>query len=349
MKSLSAVVEREGVVRLTSCDCPDPGPGQLLLKAAFSTLSPGTERALMAGNILPLPQRIGYSMAAHVVAVGDGVSGFGVGDAVVATAGHDQYQLVDQHGVTPVPADVDLEHAAFFNIAHTAMYAIRRSQLTLGEPALVMGQGLVGALTAQLARLAGAAPLIVVETNLRRLEIARANWADIAVNPLEQPGRLESEIDDLGLGGVPVVFEATGMRAPLDQAVAVVSERGRVMMMSTTRDAAAPDLTEALMMKGATLIGGYINSKPFSLQRRDMLIGRQWPPAVDPEPRRYHNTDFWTSDNDIRAVIELIRLGRLDIDALISHRFTTEQIPDAYRLVWNSDPSLLGGVIRWPD
>jgi threonine dehydrogenase-like Zn-dependent dehydrogenase len=73
----------------------------------------------------------------------------------------------------PLPDGVDLEQAAFFNLAHTALNAIRRSSLQLGEACMVMGLGLVGVLTAQLAQLAEAIPVIVTDVDATRLAVAR--------------------------------------------------------------------------------------------------------------------------------------------------------------------------------
>jgi threonine dehydrogenase-like Zn-dependent dehydrogenase len=101
------------------------------------------------------------------------------------------------------------------------------------------------------------------------------------------------------------------------------------------------------MMKGASLIGTYVNSKPFALRRSDLTIKGAWPPIMDDKLRRYVNSDMWTSDEDIRVFLNLIRYGTINIKPLISHRFTYEQIPEAYEMVWNQDPSLLGGVIKW--
>jgi len=319
----------------------------LLLQAEFSTLSPGTEHSLLAGLIMPLPQRIGYSMAARVEAVGAGVTEYAVGDGVVTTGPHADHFLVDSRNVTPVPEGTDMEQAAFFNLAHTAMYGIRRSLIQLGEPAVVLGQGLVGSITAQLARLAGALPVIVTDIDETRLGIAKGLGAHYAVNTASEPGKVEAIVESIGMGGVPVVFEATGRREPLEQAVSLVKERGRVMMLSTVHGSADLDFTNGLMMKGATLIGGYINSKPFALQRSDITIAGKWPPVIADGWRRYVNSDVWTSDEDIRVILNLIRYGSLNLRPLISHRFSFKQISEAYELVLNREPSLLGGVIDW--
>lgn len=349
MKSIYANVAAEGKVVLETGEVGKPGPNELLLEAEFSSMSPGTEGALLAGHILPLPQDIGYSLAASVIDVGNDVTDYKPGDNVVATARHASFQLVDQRLVTPVPEGTDLEQASFFNLAHTALYGIRRAGLQIGEPALVMGQGLVGALTARLARLAGAAPVIVTDVDETRLQIARQLGAHIAINPAKEPEELHRTADDLGLGGIPVIFEATGHLAPLDQAAELVSERGRVIMLSTIHGENIPDVTERLFIKGAALIGAYINSKPFALHRTDLTIGDVWPPVLAEESKRYKNADCWTSDEDIRSLLRLIRYGSLDVRPLISHRFSVDEIPAAYGLVWKKDPSLLGGVIRWKD
>ncbi|HML37648.1 MAG TPA: alcohol dehydrogenase, partial [Bacillota bacterium] len=108
-----------------------------------------------------------------------------------------------------------------------------------------------------------------------------------------------------------------------------------------------PKFAETLFMKGARLIGGYVNSKPFSLKRYDLTIEVEWPPILIKNPNRFVSSNVWTSDEDIRVILNLIRYGVLDIKPLITHRFTADQIPEAYDLVWKKDPSMLGGLIRW--
>ena len=144
MKTLYAQVYK-GLVELKEKELPAPGPGQLLLKAHYSTMSPGTENALMNGFIVPLPTSIGYSMCATVEAVGPGVDEFEVGDVVVTTGEHAQHLIMDAINCTPAPRSVDKKQAAFWNLGHTGMYAVRQSKLQFGEAAVVMGQGFVWA------------------------------------------------------------------------------------------------------------------------------------------------------------------------------------------------------------
>jgi NADPH2:quinone reductase len=343
-----------GKVVMKEKELPKPGPGQLLLEAEYSSISPGTEYNLMAGNVQTLPQNIGYSMIASVVDVGEGVSDYKVGDLVAATAQHASHLILDEKVVTPAPKGIDMEQAAFFILAHTAMYGIRRSKIQLGEPVVVLGQGMVGSLVAQLAKLAGACPVIVTDVDDNRLEHSKAMGVDYAINTKTHPDELKKVIDSLGMGGVPVVLEATGAREPLETAFEIVGEQGRVMMLSTiySPEDGSPDLKfyEILInltMKGATLIGGYVNSKPFSLKRYDLTMKVQWPPILVDEPSRFVSSNAWTSDEDIRVILNLIKYGSLNIKPLISHRFTPAQVPEAYEKVWKKDFDLLGGLICW--
>jgi len=347
MKSHFAQAEY-GKVIMKSKDLPKPGPGQMLLEAECSALSPGTEHSLMSGFILPLPQNIGYSVVASVLETGEGVTAFNVGDLVVATAQHASHLILDERICTPAPKDIDKEQAAIFNLAHTALYGIRRTQIKLGEPVAVFGQGMVGALAAQLARLSGATPLIVTDIDDKKLEISKAMGAHYAINTRKNPDELKAVIGELGYGGVPVVIEATGIREPLELAFEIVSERGRVMMLSTVlEDGGVPKYDTNLFEKGATLIGGYVNSKPFSLRRNDLTIRVEWPPILLDKDSRFISSDIWTSDEDIRVVLNLIKYGSLKIKPLITHRFSAKQIPEAYDLVWNKEPGLVGGLICW--
>lgn len=346
MKTIFAQVE-PGKVTLQEKELPAPGQGQLLLEAQYSTMSPGTENGLMGEHIVPLPTSIGYSMAAKVIEIGPGVTDFAVGDNVVTTGEHAQYLLMDEYNCTPAPKGIDMEQAAFFNLGHTGMYALRRSNLQLGEPAIVMGQGFVGAITAQCAKCAGALPIIVTDLDEGRLDMAREMGVDFAINPAKEPERLTEVVNSLNRGGCPVIFEATGSRQPLEQAFDLVSERGRVVMISQVHGETMPNYDDNLMQKGASLIGTYVNSKPFALKRADLVIKGTWPPVMDSKLYRYTGTDIWTCDEDIRVFLELIHYGKLNIKPLITHRFNYTEIPAAYEQVWNLDPTLVGGVIQW--
>ena len=158
--------------------------------------------------------------------------------------------------------------------------------------------------------------------------------------------RLKKIIEGLPGGGVPVVIEVTGVRQPVEQALDIVGLRGRVVLLGTTHGNETVQFHRALSMKGASMIGGYINSKPWSMSQTNVEMPT-WPPSLAPGSKRYVGPNMWTSDEDVRVVMNLIRYGSLDLRPLITHRFTPEQAPGAYQQVIDQDRSLVGGVIRW--
>ncbi len=209
-----------------------------------------------------------------------------------------------------------------------------------------MGQGLVGSLTAHLATAAGAVPVVVTDLSEQRLTLAENMGVNHAINPQANAKAISAILDELGLDGFPVIFEATGRREPLVEALDYVGERGRVVMLSAMGDEnLRSEALEALMMKGARLIGAYVNSKPFNLYRTDLEITEQWPPAIKAGQQRYGASN--SSNEDIRTFLRLVQYGNLDISPLISHRFSYQDLPAAYELVVNQSPELIGGLIDW--
>jgi NADPH:quinone reductase len=345
MKVRGLIIPGQGRVELQSYELPEPGPGQILIEAEYSTLSPGTERNIIMGVTRPLPCPIGYSMAGRVRAIGPGVSRWRIGDAAVTTGRHASCILADERFVTPVPEGTDLEQAAFFNLAHTAMYGVRQSRLQLGEAVVVLGQGLVGLLTARIAQLAGGLPVIALDLDADRLAMSRALGIHEVINAADT-ARVATLMKSLPWGGAPVVIECTGVRGPVEQALELVAVRGRIVLLSTTHGNETVQFHRPLSMKGASLIGAYINSKPWSVSQTEVEMPG-WPPTLKAGERGYFGGAPWTSDEDVRAVMNLIRYGSLDVRPLITHRFTPDEAPAGYDLVVRQDRRLVGGVIRW--
>ena len=349
MKTIYAEAQ-PGKVVLKEKEIGHPGFGEVLIKAKYSTLSPGTECGLLHEAIVPLPTNIGYSMAGEVIEVGEGVTGLKVGDHVVSTIEHAQYIITSELNCSLCPEGVDLKQASFWNLAHTGMYSIRQSRLMMGEACIVMGEGFVGAVTAQLAKIAGACPVIITGHHDEKLAASKEMGADYVVNTKTDPEGLEKLLKELGLENkVPVIFEATGNREALMQAANLVAERGRVIMISQVHGEAMPPIDDPLMQKGASLIGTYVNSRPYKLKRADLQIVGTWPPVMSQTLTPYKNCDMWTADDDIVVFMNYVKYGRLNITPLISHTFTYQEIPEAYDKYVFPHPSkeITGGLISW--
>lgn len=169
--------------RVKRVPIPALGPGQVLVRVAFSAISAGTELGLLsAGPELPLwrqalerarrlrralraavapgvaPERarralqfvrtqaLGYSVSGEVMQVGEGVDRFRPGDRVACAgaqcAFHADWVCVPFQLVVPVPAEVELCHAATVALGAVALHGLRQAAPQLGEQVAVAGLGL---------------------------------------------------------------------------------------------------------------------------------------------------------------------------------------------------------------
>lgn len=153
----------------------EPGPDEVLIRTRVSALSVGTEmwRYVNGGHYGGEGSACGYNSAGVVVAVGPEVTEFQPGDVAFAPEPHAELLLVKAHRAIRVPAGIDLEAAAFSYLPTLGLHALRSAQYTAGENVLVIGQGIVGVLAAQVARMVGAR-VVAFETDPARRGVADA-------------------------------------------------------------------------------------------------------------------------------------------------------------------------------
>ena len=138
------------------------------IKAIKNKLSPA-EKSLIF-------KPIGYSNAGIVVAKGQLVTNFNIGDRVACAgagiASHAEYTAVPVNLAVKVPEEVPFKSAGFTTIGAIAMQGIRRANVTFGETVVITGLGLLGLIAVQIAKAWG---LVVIGTdiNSRRLELAK--------------------------------------------------------------------------------------------------------------------------------------------------------------------------------
>ncbi|OQA00403.1 MAG: putative ABC transporter ATP-binding protein [Planctomycetes bacterium ADurb.Bin412] len=173
---------------------PELAPGRVRLRVRASLVSPGTELGgvpARRANPKPdaAPQPFGYSNAGEVVALGEGVTRFRVGERIACIgAGYAQHAseaVVPQNLCIALPDELSFADGAFGMLAATALHAVRRAGPEIGEHFLIAGLGPVGQLSAQWARAAGTHVMAWDRLPLR-LEVARKYGCDRAVNVAEE-------------------------------------------------------------------------------------------------------------------------------------------------------------------
>ncbi len=280
--------------------CMSPAEGQVLVRTLFSTISPGTERAIITdAHNCPctpgvFPRYAGYSSSGIVTEVGEGVSSVRVNDRVLMYwSTHSQYNLLPEKQVIKIPDNVSSEDAALAFISTFPLAAIRKCRLEIGESAMVMGCGLLGQFAVKLLRLSGAAPIIAVDPVEERREEAIRSGADHVFDPMISG--FDAEVKEKTSGGVNVVIEVTGVGAGLDEALDCTARFGRIALLGCTRDSDfSIDYYNKIHKPGITLIGAHTNARP----------------GVD------SYSGWFTQNDDIECVLKLLSMGRIEYGSM---------------------------------
>jgi NADPH:quinone reductase len=240
---------------LVAAELPDPvpGPGQVVVEAAFANIT-FVETQIRAGRppspaMAPvLPAVLGNGIGGTVSAVGEGADPALAGTRVVTSTGgsggYAQRCAVPADGLIPVPGPLPTDAAvALLADGRTALALADAADPRPGETVLVeAAAGGVGSLLVQLAKRAGAR-VVALAGGPRKLAVARDLGADLAIDYREQ-GWAEAVRREAGL--IDVVFDGVGGDAGRD-AFALLRPTGRYagFGMASGSFAAIPDSAES--------------------------------------------------------------------------------------------------------
>lgn len=370
---------RSGKLALTQVPVPQVGRGSVLVRTEASLISAGTERMIidfarksLAGKAkerpdlvrkvmdkarrdgvmatfkavmarLDEPMPLGYSAAGTVVAVGEGCEGqFTVGQRVAMAgaglANHAELNVVPRNLVAPIPDDVPMEQACFATLGAIALAGVRNLQAQLGDVVVVLGAGLVGQLALQLLALQGAR-VVALDINSARLEMARRLGAELTWT-LGDAGLAEAVAAMTGGLGVDsiLIAAATDSSEPLELAAELARDRARVVMVGKT----GTEFPYAAFMK----------------KELQLMVSRSYGPGRYDDDFEGRGLKYpvgwvrWTEAENLRECARLMSPSlshRLDVAALISHRFDIDQAEAAYRLVTGGDQPFMGVVIHYEE
>ena len=314
-----------GVAELLTEEVAAPAPGQVQVNVAVSSISSGTERSNLIGdpNIAPgkagfvqFPRTLGYSTSGTVTAVGEGVQDFKVGDRVAMMwTVHQSIQNISANHVFKLPDSVSFEDAALFHISIFPLAAIRKCRLEMGEPAIVMGLGVLGLMAVKLLQIGGAAPIIAVDPNPDKRAVALKHGADYALDPYDP--EFAATAKKLTGGGAKVGIEVTGIGAGLDGILDCMARFGRVALLGCTRNKDFTiDYYRKVHFPGITLVGAH----------------------TDARPKQESHDGWWTQADDMKSVIKLTEMGRLHLTELVEETHSPEEATEVYARLAN-EPS----------
>jgi 2-desacetyl-2-hydroxyethyl bacteriochlorophyllide A dehydrogenase len=238
-----------------------PAAGQVQIAVAFTGLC-GTDLHIVHGNMdarVQTPLVFGHEMSGRIAAIGDGVTGWSIGDAVTVMpldwdgtcpacrAGNEHVcQNLDFIGIDSpgslqelwnvpervlvrVPAETPLDHAALIEPVAVAVHDVRRSELGPGDKAVVIGGGPIGLLIATVARHFGADVLVIELDEKRRAQIASLGFATLDPRERDQKDAVEEWTAGTG---ADVVFEVSGSAAAVLGATDLAKVRGTIVVVA---------------------------------------------------------------------------------------------------------------------
>ncbi len=137
---------------------------------------------------------------------------------------------VPQHIVYKLPDNLPFEHAALVEAVSVAVHAANVTPVELGDTAVVVGTGMIGLLTLQAIRAAGANRVIAVDVNDKRLAVAKQLGADVTINAATED--VSARVAELTAGrGADIALEVVGATATIQSAIAAVRKGGNVTLV----------------------------------------------------------------------------------------------------------------------
>lgn len=332
--------------RIEEVPVPRVGPGEILLRVEAVGICASDAKCYTGAPLFwgdrdrpgycQPPVTPGHEFSGRVVALGEGVEGFQIGDLVVSEqivpcwscryCRRGQYwmcQTNDVYGFRQrapgamaeyvrlpresinyrVPADIPADHAAFVEPLSCSIHAVERGEIHLGDTVVVAGCGPLGLGMVAAARQRGPGLLIAVDVRPQRLEVARACGADVTLNAAETD--VVAEVLRWTDGyGCDVYIEASGHPSAVQQGLRMIRKLGTFVEFSVMREPVTVDWTIIGDTKELNIHGSHLG--PYT-----------YPLAMD-----------------------MLRKGQLPMDKIITHRLPLERFHEGMNLVLAGDRSI---------
>jgi predicted dehydrogenase/threonine dehydrogenase-like Zn-dependent dehydrogenase len=307
---------------------------QVLDKAKREGLVPTVQAAF---NRLDQPMALGYSSAGTIVALGKNMHGFKVGQRVACAgfgyASHAEYNIVPRNLLTPLPKNVDFESAAFTTLGAIAMHGFRLAEPQLGENIAVIGLGLLGLLTIQLASAAGCR-VLGIDLDPRRINLA----ASLGLEAVARQNAESASVAFTANRGFDAVIICadTASNDPIELAGVIARDRARVVATGA--------------------VGLTIPRKIYYEKELAFINSRSYGPGRYDPSYEENGNDYpigfvrWTEGRNFQSVVDLMASGKLQVPPLISHRFPIEQAARAYEIITGKKKeAFLGVLLTYPE
>ena len=309
----SAVFYGRHDLRLEDWDMPKTGPEDVLIKVKACGVC-GTDVHIYEGDkgaaeVTP-PTILGHEFAGIIVEVGKNVKSFQPGDRVcidpncycgacepcrkgvvhycqnmigygtTVNGGFAEYCAVNARQVYRLGEHTTFEQGAMTEPVACCLHGIDMCEIKPGHQVVVIGGGMIGLIMMQLAKLAGAAKIALLEPVEEKRRMANKLGADVCIDPTRED--VKARLSDAGFTWVNTVIECVGKPSTIEQAIDLAGNKAVVMMFGLTK----PDET--------------ISVKPFEIFQKELELKSSY---INPYTQR--------------RALDLIDTGRLDVSSMV--------------------------------
>jgi threonine dehydrogenase-like Zn-dependent dehydrogenase len=269
----------------------------------------------------------GYEEVGKVIEIGAEVIEIHVGDIVYGTWGHRTHHVLEESYASKriKPAGLDPLLAIYSHLGPIALNGILDANIHIGENVAIFGLGVIGQLTAQLAKRSGAR-VFGIDLIEKRLALARELGAiDVAINPRD--GSPAEKIKSLTNGrGADVSIEASGSARALHEAIRATAYAARVVALGFIQGEAS---------------GLYLGEE-FHHNRIQLICSQ----ISNVDPALTHR---WDRLRLIHTIMSLQADGMLNLRPLITHIIPFHRAAEAFEILDTTPAEALQVVLDFAD
>ena len=313
----AAAMVKAGSFSVYDIEIPTPKPNEVLVKMKACGLC-SSELGMWRNKEfnVEIPLFIGHEVSGVVEKIGEEVTQFTPGDRVTVfteKGGYAEYVTVPEKAVVKIADHVPFELALGEPIA-CAMNGTKRSGVEIGDTVVMIGLGFMGALILQGVKLKGASKIIAIDPREESQEIAEKLGVDVFLNPNKE--NIVDKVFELTDGrGADVVIESTGYQEPLNLATKLVKIRGRIVIFGYHQGGPRTIDVQTWNWKGLDVVNA-------------------------------HERDHDVYIDGMRTGIKLLNNHQLQMEPLVTHFFTIDQINEAFETANAKPIGFIKAVIR---
>jgi threonine dehydrogenase-like Zn-dependent dehydrogenase len=346
------VIKKVGETGLVEKPVPDPGPEEAVVRTTAALICTSDVHTVKGALPVPDGRTLGHESVGVIEKLGSAVTGFEVGQRVAVNAVTPCYRChycqrgytsqcggplggykytVQMDGnmaeyfivpaafanLTPIPDDLTDAQAVYTcDMLSTGFMGAEHAYLKFGETVAVFAQGPVGLCATMGANLMGAGRIIAVESRPERQSLAKRFGADDIVD-FSKGDPVEQIMDLTGGVGVDAAIEAFGFPQTFEACVRVTKAGGRVSNV------------------------GYHGEVPAPLQLPLDAFG------LGMNDKAIHTGLCPGGSERMGRLLRLLQSGRIDPTPMTTHRFSFDQIQDAFELMSSKEDGIIKPLISF--